>query len=113
MNRLALLLLVFVVIRVSADDVAILDKDFRTMMQWFPGVYDNQEQVYFEAEQQVDEALHHERIHHVFAPVDLPAFGEHVFYVQQHLNDDPSDIYRQRIGINLRWMQASCTLAPL
>ena len=29
--------------------------------------------------------------------VDLPAFGEHVFYVQQHLNDDPAQIYRQRI----------------
>ncbi len=29
--------------------------------------------------------------------VDLPAFGEHVFYVQQHLNDDPAQIYLQRI----------------
>ena len=110
MTRLAPLLLVFVVTRICADDAAILDKDFRTMMQWFPGVYDNQEQVYFEVEQEVDEALRHERIHHVFAPVDLPAFGEQVFYVQQHLNDDPS---AQRIGVNLRWMQASCTLAPL
>ena len=59
MTRLAPLLLVFVVTCVSADDAAILDKDFRTMMQWFPGVYDNQEQVYFEAEQEVDEALRH------------------------------------------------------
>ena len=84
---------------VCADDAAILDKDFRTMMQWLPGVYDNQEQVYFEGEQEVDEPLRHERIHHVFAPVDLPAFGEHVFYVQQYLNDDPSDIYRQRIYV--------------
>ena len=99
MTRLAPLLLVFVVTCVIADDAAILDKDFRTMMQWFPGVYDNQEQVYFEVEQEVDEALRHERIHHVFAPVDLPAFGEQVFYVQQHLNDDPSDIYRQRIYV--------------
>ena len=74
-----------------------LDKDFHTMMAWFPGVYDNQEQVYFEQEQEVDEALRHERIHHVFEPVYLPAFGEHVFYVQQHLNDDPAQIYRQRI----------------
>jgi len=80
-----------------ADEAAVLDKDFRTMMQWFPGVYDNQEQVYFEAEQDVDEALRHERIHHVFEPVALPAFGDHVFYVQQHLNDDPAQIYRQRI----------------
>ena len=97
MNRLLFVVLWVFTIGVRADEAAVLDKDFLTMMQWFPGVYDNQEQVYFEAEQEVDEALRHERIHHVFEPVDLPAFGEHVFYVQQHLNDDPAEIYRQRI----------------
>ena len=97
MNRLLFVVLWVFMTGVRADEAAVLEKDFRTMMQWFPGVYDNQEQVYFEAEQEVDEALRHERIHHVFEPVDLPAFGEHVFYVQQHLNDDPAEIYRQRI----------------
>jgi len=97
MNRLLFVVLWVFMTGVRADEAAVLDKDFRTMMQWFPGVYDNQEQVYFEAEQEVDEALRHERIHHVFEPVDLPAFGEHVFYVQQHLNDDPAQIYRQRL----------------
>ena len=97
MNRLLLIALWVVMTSAHADEAAVLDKDFQTMMAWFPGVYDNQEQVYFEAEQEVDEALRHERIHHVFEPVDLPAFGEHVFYVQQHLNDDPAQIYRQRI----------------
>ena len=99
MNRLLLTALWVVMASAHADEAAVLDKDFRTMMAWFPGVYDNQEQVYFEAEQEVDEALRHERIHHVFEPVDLPAFGEHVFYVQQHLNDDPAQIYRQRIYV--------------
>ena len=61
------------------DGAALFDKDFPIMMTWFPRVYDNQEQVYFEAEQEVDKALRHERIHHVFEPADLPAFGEHVF----------------------------------
>ena len=97
MNRLFWLLLGLIAVNAHADEAAILDKDFRIMMAWFPGVYDNQEQVYFEAEQGIDEALRHERLHHVFAPVDLPAFGDHVFYVQQHLNDDPGEIYRQRI----------------
>ena len=97
MNRLLLTALWVVMTSAHADEAAVLDKDFHTMMAWFPGVYDNQEQVYFEQEQEVDEALRHERIHHVFEPVDLPAFGEHVFYVQQHLNDDPAQIYRQRI----------------
>ena len=99
MTRLAPLLLVFVMTRVCADDPANPDKDFRTMMQWFPGVYDKQVQFYFEAGQEVDEALRHERIHHVFAPADLLAFGKQVFYVEQHLNDDPSDIYRQQIYV--------------
>ena len=97
MNRLLLTALWVVMTSAHADEAAVLDKDFHTMMAWFPGVYGNQEQVYFEQEQEVDEALRHERTHHVFEPVYLPAFGEHVFYVQQHLNDDPAQIYRQRI----------------
>mgnify|MGYP001252219963 CR=1 FL=1 len=97
MNRFILTALWVVMTSAHAEEAAVLEKDFRTMTAWFPGVYDNQEQVYFEAEQGVDGALRRERIHHVFEPVDLPAFGEHVFYVRQHLNDDPAQIYRQRI----------------
>lgn len=82
-----------------ADQNAVLDRDMRTFLEWFPGVYDNQEQVYFEKEQGVPEDLRHERIHHTFARVDLPAFGENVFYVQQYLDDDPAKIYRQRIYV--------------
>ena len=83
----------------QADPKAILDRDMRTFLEWFPGVYDNQEQVYFEETLGVPEDERHERIHHTFAPVDLPDFGEHVFYVQQYLNDDPAQIYRQRIYV--------------
>ena len=69
MNRLLLTALWVVMTGAHADEAAVLDKDFRTMMAWFPGVYDNQEQVYFEAEQEVDEALRHERIHQKCVPV--------------------------------------------
>ncbi len=93
----ALLVSVLVVMPVKADPNAVLDRDFKTFLEWFPGVYDNQEQVYFQESLGVPEDLRHERIHHTFAPVDLPAFGEHVFYVQQYLDDEPSKIYRQRI----------------
>lgn len=95
--------LIFSVLALSAsavaDPAAILDRDMRTFLEWFPGVYDNVEQVYFENELGVPEDERHERIHHVFAPVALPAFGENVFYVQQYLDDDPSKIYRQRIYV--------------
>lgn len=76
---------------------AVLDRDFKTMMTWFPGEYDNQEQVYFESELDVPEEERHERIHHIFHPVDLSDFPGETFYVQQYQNDDPADVYRQRI----------------
>ena len=64
MNRLLLTALWVVTTSAHADEAVVLDKDFHTMMAWFPGVYDNQDHLYFEQEQEVDEALRHERIHH-------------------------------------------------
>ena len=85
----------------SADmdsaDAKILKRDFSRMMDWFPGRYDNQEQVYFEDSLDVDEDLRHGRIHHLFVPADLPDFPGTTFYIQQYQNDDPKDVYRQRI----------------
>ena len=43
MNRLFWLLLGLIAVNAHADEAAILDKDFRIMMAWFPGVYDNQD----------------------------------------------------------------------
>jgi len=82
-----------------ANPNEVLDRDMREFLEWFPGVYDNQEQVYFEEELGIPEDERHERIHHTFARVDLPAFGEYVFYIQQYINDDPEQIYRQRIYV--------------
>lgn len=75
----------------------VLDRDFTRMMAWFPGVYDNQEQVYFENEMGVKKEHRHERLHHIFAPVKLKHFPGRTFYVQQSIDDDPKNIYRQRI----------------
>ena len=76
---------------------AILDRDFREMMEMFPGRYDNQEQIYFEENLGVPEEDRHERTHHIFHAVKLENFPGETFYVQQYQNDDPADIYRQRI----------------
>lgn len=81
----------------NTAEARILKRDFTRMMNWFPGRYDNQEQVYFEDSLGVEEGLRHERIHHIFAPVTLDSFPGTTFYVEQYQNDDPSDIYRQRI----------------
>ncbi len=81
----------------ETPDARILKRDFTRMMEWFPGVYDNQEQVYFEDEMGVDESLRHNRIHHIFVPVELENFPGKTFYIQQSQNGDLADIYRQRI----------------
>jgi len=76
-----------------------LEKDLALFLDWFPGRFDNSLQVFWEPSLGVEEENRHEHIHSIFKPVDLPAFGEHVFYVEQYLNGDPSDIYRQRIYV--------------
>lgn len=75
----------------------ILQRDFARMMEWFPGRYDNQEQVYFNDNLGVAEELRHGRIHHIFTPVDLPDFPGETFYIEQYQNNDPTDVYRQRV----------------
>ena len=82
---------------VESADAKILKRDFNRMMEWFPGRYDNQEQVYFEGNLDIDEDLRHGRIHHIFAPMKLDNFPGTTFYIQQYQNDDPTDVYRQRI----------------
>lgn len=75
----------------------ILKRDFTQFLEWFPGRYDNMEQVYFNERLNVPEDERHERIHHIFAPVDLPDFPGKTFYIEQYQNNDPTDIYRQRV----------------
>jgi len=76
---------------------AVLQRDFNRMMEWFPGEYDNMEQVYFDGNLKIPEGERHERIHHVFTPVDLPNFPGTTFYIEQYRGTDPEDVYRQRI----------------
>lgn len=77
----------------------VLDRDLRTFLDWFAGRYDNDLQLLFADDIGTPEDHRHERIHSIFFPVELPAFGEHVFYVQQYLNNDPDQVYRQRIYV--------------
>ncbi len=76
---------------------AVLEKDFRRFLGWFEGAFDSGEQVAFAAELGIPADAVPERIHSIFRRVDLPAFGEHVFYVEQYLDGDPSKVYRQRL----------------
>lgn len=75
-----------------------LDEQLAMLLAWFPGEWDNHEQHWQQAtvEKREDPI---ERIHHVFAPVSVPAIGEHVFFVRQTLDDDPAKVYRQRLYV--------------
>tara|TARA_R110002110_G_scaffold415765_3_gene655263 strand:- start:26833 stop:27813 length:981 start_codon:yes stop_codon:yes gene_type:complete len=82
------------------------DKDEMALfLDWFPGEYDNHEQVWQQKEDGLsgDQLLEH--IHHRFVPVEAPALGEHVFFVLQTMDDDIDKVYRQRI-YNFRWNEA-------
>jgi len=72
-----------------------LDADLELFLAWFPGEYDNHEQVWQKNLDGVDHP--HEHIHHIFAPAEVRSIGENVFYVQQYLDADPSKVYRQRL----------------
>ncbi len=74
-----------------------LEADLEQMMEWFGGRFDNYWQVRLQeaAEEPVEHP--HGRIHSIFARVEMPELGDHVFYVQQYADGDPAKIYRQRI----------------
>jgi hypothetical protein len=84
-------------VREPAPPRAVQEKDFRTFLAWFEGEFDSNEQVAFADELGIPKEAVPERIHSIFKRVDLPAFGEHVFYVEQYLDGDPAKIYRQRL----------------
>ncbi len=76
-----------------------LDKDFSLFLDWFPGRYDNSLQTFWEPDLNVPEHHRHGRIHSIFREVNLPKFGDNVFYVEQYQDGNRSDIYRQRIYV--------------
>ena len=82
---------------VQAQDEFSLEQEMDLFLEWFPGEYDNNEQVWQQREDGLSGEELHERIHHHFIPVDLPAVGEHVYFAFQTIDDDPEQVYRQRI----------------
>jgi hypothetical protein len=80
----------------SSKENASLERQLATLLEWFPGEYDNHEQ-HWQQETVEKRAQPIEHIHHLFVPVDAPAIGAHTFFVKQYLDNDPRRIYRQRL----------------
>lgn len=74
-----------------------LEDDLALMMAWFPGEYDNYEQVWQQEVDGLKPEERHEHIHHIFLPVDAPAFEGEIYFVKQYMDGDYDDVYRQRM----------------
>ncbi len=78
-------------------------RDLIILSDWFEGEFDNEEQVWFENyPDMLEEGKEpHGRVHAMHRKVDLPEFGEHVFYVEEYTDNDPTKIFRQRLAVLL------------
>ena len=76
-------------------------RDLLILTDWFEGEFDNEEQLWFEADprSETPEDGRHTRLHTMHRRVDLPEFGAHVFYVEEYKDNDPEDLVRQRLVI--------------
>lgn len=76
-------------------------RDLLILTDWFEGEFDNEEQVWFQTDprSETPEDERHTRLHTHHRRVDLPSFGEHVFYVEEYKNNDPEDLVRQRLVV--------------
>lgn len=79
--------------------VQVLEADLAHLLAIFPGRWDNDLQHFFQKDLQIPEAERHNRVHSIFRPIEAPALGKHVFYVEQYSDNDPTKIYRQRIYV--------------
>jgi len=77
----------------------LVERELEYLMEVWPGNYDNREQVQHDSDAGMPDydSGAHLRVHGQISRVDLPAFGEHVLYVEEYKDDDPSSIFRQRL----------------
>lgn len=75
--------------------------DLELLTRWFEGEFDNSDQLWFEADPRssTPEEARHQRLHTIHMRIDLPEFGERVFYVEEYGDNDPANVFRQRIVI--------------
>lgn len=78
-----------------------LDYELEYLMEIWPGDFNNREQVQFDADGGMRdyESGAQLRVHGQYAQVDLPAFGEHVLFVEEYQNDDPKSVFRERLYV--------------
>lgn len=76
-----------------------LDSQLELLMEWWSGEFDNNEQIVRQSGGGLSEPKFapHFRIHGHYRRIDLPTLGEHLLYVEEYKNNDPSELYRIRL----------------
>jgi hypothetical protein len=76
-----------------------LEGHLRLVMGWWPGEYDNHEQIVRRSGGGISVHVYEPvfRIHSNYIKLDLPELGDNVLYVEEYLNTDPSNISRIRV----------------
>jgi len=74
-----------------------LEAQLDELLAWFPGTYENHQQVYGEAIADLPASERHRHRHHTFQPVSIAGIPGRQIYAQQYQHYDPQDLYRQRV----------------
>lgn len=76
-----------------------LDEGLANLKRWWPGEWSNESQVTSSRNQALPPAERHPRLDFVVRAVELPQFGEHVFYGEFYSDGDRAKIFRQRLYV--------------
>ena len=71
-----------------------LENDLSRFLKWFPGEYNNHEQVWLQKGVEEDVVFSH--VHHIFASVEAQKVSAHVFYIEQRFVESGA-LFRQRL----------------
>lgn len=73
-------------------------QDLVDLTRLFAGEFDNHDQYRAEERAGIPESERHTEVYAINKPVALPAFGDHVFYIEEYRDADPANVIRQRIA---------------
>jgi hypothetical protein len=83
----------------QADTQADLERQLQLLMDWWPGEYDNHEQIVRQSGGGLSKPVYapHFRVHAHYLRVELPELGAHVLYAEEYKNGVPADLHLARL----------------
>lgn len=98
-RAIAFLILSLHTLTASALSEQDLQVQLDLLMSWWPGNYDNNEQIVRQSGGGLSAQVYepHFRLHAIYRRVELPSLGDHVLYVEEYKNNDPENLYRIRL----------------